>query len=152
ASRMTVIVPTLHPQIYASVFVWRDDTREVRTIFEPHDILHQPKFADSPFAPIIRSGGGIRRRLTGDRVMLDFPVVRDLHAEGATDYVAMPFRFSDGQMNVMSMTSFAPGGFSTDHLGRVFEVLPGLARFFEVFAQRRTAMTLLKTYLGHHTG
>jgi adenylate cyclase len=78
--------------------------------------------------------------------------VRDQKAENATDYVAMPFRFSDGQMNVMSMTSFAPGGFSTDHLGRVFEVLPGLARFFEVFAQRRTAVTLLKTYLGHRTG
>jgi len=46
----------------------------------------------------------------------------------------------------------AAGGFSTDHLGRVFEVLPALARHFEVFAQRRTAVTLLKTYLGHRTG
>jgi len=152
ASRMTVIVPTLHPQIYASVFVWRDDTREVRTIFEPHDILHQPKFADSPFAPIIRSGGGIRRRLTGDRVMLDFPVVRDLHAEGATDYVAMPFRFSDGQVNVVSMTSFAPGGFTTAHLGNVDEVLPALGRVFEVHAQRRISVGLLETYLGRTTG
>jgi adenylate cyclase len=50
------------------------------------------------------------------------------------------------------MTSFAPGGFSTDHLGQIFEVLPALARHFEVFAQRRTAVTLLKTYLGHRTG
>jgi adenylate cyclase len=79
-------------------------------------------------------------------------VVRDLHAEGATDYVAMPFRFSDGQVNVMSMTSFAPGGFSTAHLGQIFEVLPLLGRIFEVHAQRRTATALLETYLGRHTG
>jgi adenylate cyclase len=79
-------------------------------------------------------------------------VVRDLHAEGATDYVAMPFRFTDGQLNVMSMTSFAKGGFSAGDLGRIYEVLPLLARLFEVFAQRRTAVTLLETYLGRHTG
>jgi adenylate cyclase len=85
-------------------------------------------------------------------VKLDFPVVRDLHAEGATDYVAMPFHFADGQLNVMSMTSFAKGGFSTSDLGRVYEVLPVLARLFEVHAQRRTAMTLLQTFLGRHTG
>ena len=150
-SRMTIIIPALHPQVFATVLVWRDDAG-AKTIHEPHDILFTPRFKDSPFALILRGAGGVRRRMERADAKLDFPVVRDLKAEGATDYVAMPFRFSDGQMNVLSMTSFAPGGFSTDHLGRVFEVLPGLARYFEVFAQRRTAMTLLKTYLGARTG
>ena len=150
-SRMTIIIPALHPQVFATVLVWRHDTG-AKTIHEPHDILHTPRFKDSPFALILRGAGGVRRRIERADAKLDFPVVRDLKAENATDYVAMPFRFSDGQMNVMSMTSFAPGGFSTDHLGRVFEVLPALARHFEVFAQRRTAVTLLKTYLGQRTG
>lgn len=150
-SRMTVIIPALHPQVFATVLVWRDDAG-ARTIQEPHDILHTPRFKDSPFALILRGAGGVRRRIERPDCKLDFPVVRDLKAEKATDYVAMPFRFSDGQLNVMSMTSFAPGGLSTDHLGRVFEVLPALARYFEVFAQRRTAVSLLKTYLGHRTG
>jgi uncharacterized protein (DUF427 family) len=121
-SRMTLIIPALHPQVFATVLVWRDDGG-ARTIHEPHDILHTPRFKDSPFALILRGAGGVRRRIERPETKLDFPVVRDLKAEHATDYVAMPFRFSDGQMNVMSMTSFAPGGFSTDHLGRVFEVL-----------------------------
>lgn len=150
-ARMTVIVPTLHPQVFATVFVWRDDSG-AKTIYEPHDILRQPKFSDSPFAPILRGAGGVRRKLEDPGVKLDFPVVRDLRAEGATDYVAMPFRFADGQLNVMSMTSFARGGFSTAHLGQVFEVLPMLGRLFEVFAQRRTAVALLETYLGRRTG
>jgi len=151
-SRMTVIIPTLHPQIFATVLVWRDDDREVRVIYEPHDILHQPKFADSPFAPIIRGAGGVRRRLEGNDVKLDFPVVRDLHEEGATDYVAMPFRFADGQINVLSMTSFVEGGFTTADLGHLYEVLPTLGRLLEVHAQRRVAIGLLETYLGRYTG
>jgi class 3 adenylate cyclase/uncharacterized protein (DUF427 family) len=150
-SRSTVIIPTLHPQVAATVFVWRDDSG-VKTIHEPHDVLHLPRFQDSPFAPILRGAGGVRRHLESPDAKLDYPVVRDLHAEGATDYVAMPFRFADGQLNVMSMTSFARGGFSTAHLGQIYEVLPMLGRLFEVFAQRRTAVVLLETYLGRRTG
>ena len=150
--RMTVIIPTLHPQVFATVLVWRADDPEVKIILESHDILHQPKFADSPFAPIIHGAGGVRRRLEGDDVKLDFPVVRDLHEEGATDYAAMPFRFSDGQINVLSMTSFTPGGFTTAHLGQIHEIMPVLGRLFEVHAQRRTSISLLETYLGRHTG
>ena len=152
ADRMTIIIQTLHPQVFATVLVWRADDPEVKIIQESHDILHQPKFADSPFAPIIRGAGGVRRRLEGDDVKLDFPVVRELHEEGATDYAAMPFRFSDGQINVLSMTSFAEGGFTTAHLGQIHEVLPVLGRLFEVHAQRRTSISLLETYLGRHTG
>jgi adenylate cyclase len=150
--RATLIMPTLHPQIFATVLVWRADTPGIRTVYEPHDILQQPRFADSPFAPIIRGAGGVRRPLEDPACPLDFPVVRDLKAEGASDYVAMPFRFSDGETNVMSMTSFARGGFSTAHLGQVFEVLPLLARLLEVHAARRTATALLEIYLGRHTG
>jgi adenylate cyclase len=150
-SRMTVIIPTLHPQVFASVFVWREDAA-VKTIYEPHDILQQPKFRDSPFALILRGAGGVRRRLERADAKLDFPVVRDLKAEGATDYVAMPFRFADGQLNVLSMTSFAKGGFSTDDLGRIYEVLPLMGRLLEVHAQRRTAVALLETFLGQRTG
>ena len=46
----------------------------------------------------------------------------------------------------------APGGFTTAALGNVFEVLPALARLFEVHAQRRISVGLLETYLGRHTG
>ena len=150
-SRMTVIMPTLHPQVFASVLVWREDTG-VRVVYEPHDILHQPKFKASPFAPILRGAGGVRRRMEEAGCKLDYPVVRELHAEGATDYVAMPFRFADGQLNVLSMTSFAAGGFSAGHLGAVYEALPLLGRLLEVFAQRRTAVGLLETFLGRRTG
>ncbi|MFT4562366.1 MAG: adenylate cyclase [Gammaproteobacteria bacterium] len=151
-ARGTVIIPTLHPQIFATVLAWRHDTPGIKTIYEPHDILLQPKFADSPFAPIILGEGGVRRQLESPDCDLDFPSVRELHSEGATDYAAMPFRFSDGQINVMSITSFAKGGFGTAHLGEIYEVLPMLARMFEVHALRRTATVLLDTFVGPRIG
>ncbi|MGH8764494.1 MAG: DUF427 domain-containing protein, partial [Burkholderiales bacterium] len=151
-ARGTIIIPTLHPQTYATVFVWRADTLGVRVVYEPHDLLQQPRFADSPFQPIIRGAGGVRRRLEDAGVELDFPIVRELRAEGATDYLAAPFRFSDGQINVLSLTSFTRGGFSAGQLGHLYEIMPMLGRVFEVHAQRRIATVLLETYLGRHTG
>lgn len=151
-ARGTIIIPTLHPQTYATVFVWRADTPGVRVVYESHDLLRQPRFADSPFVPIIGGAGGVRRRLEDAGATLDFPILRDLHAEGATDYVAVPFRFSDGQINVMSLTSFTPGGFSAAQLGQLYEIMPMLGRVFEVHAQRRVSIVLLETYLGRHTG
>ena len=72
--------------------------------------------------------------------------------EGATDYVAMPLRFSDGQINILTMVSDRPGGFSTDELGQLYEVLPTLSRLLEAHAQRISALTLLRTYLGSNAG
>src|SRR5262249_8789908 len=46
----------------------------------------------------------------------------------------------------------APGGFTTAHLGNVYEVMPLLGRLFEVQAQRRISVGLLDTYLGRATG
>src|SRR5919204_421984 len=65
-ARMTVIIPTLHPQVFATVFVWREESG-VRTVYEPHDVLQQPKFQASPFAPILRGAGRVRRRAHGRR-------------------------------------------------------------------------------------
>ena len=61
-------------------------------------------------------------------------------------------RFSDGQINIVSMSSRAPGGFTVGDLGRLYEILPLLSRLLEVQALKMTASTLLGTYLGKNTG
>ena len=78
--------------------------------------------------------------------------MHDLIEEGATDYVALPLRFSDGQINVLTLISDEPGGFSTGQLGHLYEVLPNLGRLFEAHAQRISSLTLLQTYLGRNAG
>jgi len=150
--RMNLLVGTLNPLLMGTAYIWRRDKGEVDVRTLRHDRSNTPAFLNSPLVHIYRGLGGIRRRLDIADPRLDYPILKDLKEEGATDYVAMPLHFSDGQINVITLTSDRPGGFTTSDLGKIYEVLPVLSRFLEVQALRRTTRSLLDTYLGRHTG
>jgi class 3 adenylate cyclase/uncharacterized protein (DUF427 family) len=150
--RLALIIRTLHPQLLGTAYHWRRDQDVLEEIKVPHSSLQQSSYLDSPLVPIFEGAGGIRRRMDVANPQLDFPILKDLHAEGATDYVAMPLLFSDGQTNALTLASDRPGGFTTEDLGQIYEILPVLSRLIEVHAMRHTAKTLLDTYLGAHTG
>lgn len=57
----------------------------------------------------------------------------------------MPTRFSDGQLNILTLVADAPEGFETSQLGHLHEVLPLLSAVFEVHSQRRLSGVLLDT-------
>jgi uncharacterized protein (DUF427 family)/class 3 adenylate cyclase len=150
--RANLLVRTLHPQVMGALHVWtRDEDRVVRSELS-HRVREAENFLASPFAHIFEGHGGVRRRLTGPDAKLDFPILRELAAAGATDYVALPLTFSDGQRHALTLAADAPGGFDTTSLGHIHELLPLLSRLMEVHLQRHTARTLLDTYLGHGTG
>jgi len=150
--RLRVMIRTLHPQLLASVYSWQSDRDEIEISQPSYEVLEKREYQASPFALILRGEGGIRRRLDGPAPKLDFPILEELHDQGATDYVAMPVKFSDGQLNIITLVSCAPGGFSTEDLGQLYEILPMLARLLEVHALHRTAASLLDTYLGRNAG
>lgn len=149
---MRLFVRTLNPQLFARFYSWRRDGDEVVEREATHAGARSDQFLDSPFALIINGQGGVRRRLEGANPHLDFPILADLLEEGATDYVAVPLKFSDGQINVLTLISDVPGGFSTDQLGHLYEILSNLGRLLEAHAQRISSLTLLRTYLGQNAG
>jgi len=150
--RATLLVRTLHPQVMGALHVWtRDDDRVVRSELS-HRVREAENFLASPFAHIFDGHGGVRRRLTGPEATLDFPIVRELAEAGATDYVALPLTFSDGQRHALTLATDAPAGFEVASLGHIHELLPLLSRLMEVHLLRHTARTLLDTYLGRGTG
>jgi len=149
---LRLFVRTLNPQLFARFYSWRRDGDEVVEREATHAGAQSEQFLDSPFALIIDGQGGVRRRLEGVNPRLDFPILEDLIKEGATDYVAVPLKFSDGQINVLTLVSDEPGGFSTDQLGHLYEILPNLGRLLEAHAQRISSLTLLRTYLGQNAG
>ncbi len=151
-SRMNVVIPTLHPQMASNAFVWRRGETVVDERDFPHYGLQSEAYLKSPLMPIFEGAGGIRRRLEGPNPTLDYPILQDLIEAGSTDYVAMPMRFSNGKINVLTLATDRPGGFTTDHLGQIHEVLPILSRLLEVHAMHRMSRTLLDTYLGAYTG
>jgi len=150
--RLTVSIRTLHPQVTAFTQHWHSVTGELVELEHDFEILQSPEYLNSPLLPIFEGAGGLRRRLDIKEPLFDFGILSELHAEGATDYVAMPLHFSDGQINALTICSDRPGGFTTADLGHVYEVLAVLGRIYEVHALQRKAAGLLDTYLGPHAG
>jgi len=150
--RLRLFIRTLNPQLYATLFTWQRGVDGISEFHPSHEDMYEPRFADSPIVYILNGEGGVRRKLEGEDTNLDFPVLEDLQQKGATDYVAMPLRFSDGQINILMLVSDRPGGFSTEHLGQLFEILPNLSRLLEAYAQRVSSLSLLQTYLGTDAG
>lgn len=150
--RLRLLIRTLNPQVVGFGYTWQRGTAEIVESSASHDDIQSTQYLNSPFAAILNGEGGVRRRLEGPNARIDFPVLEDLIQEGATDYVAMPMLFSDGQINVVTLVSDQAGGFSTEDLGYLHEILPSLGRNFEAHAQRVSALTLLKTYLGRSAG
>lgn len=150
--RLALIVRTLHPQLLGNAYRWHRGSETSNQTEVPYEALTSSAYLNSPLVPIFDGVGGIRRRLEGDNPVLDFPILRDLQADGATDYVAMPLPFSNGQANALTLTTDEPGGFSTRDLGHIYEILPLLSRLFEVHALRQMSRSLLDTYLGAYTG
>ncbi|MEE9606896.1 MAG: DUF427 domain-containing protein [Myxococcota bacterium] len=150
--RLNLMVRTLHPQVMGRSHVWSRDSDTVEERVLSHDRAREAAFLESPFVPVFEGRGGARRRLEGPDAQLDFPILRDLRNQGATDYVAMPLTFSDGQNHALTLATDRPGGFETRDLGHIHEILPIVSRLVEVQAMHHTARSLLDTYLGMHTG
>jgi adenylate cyclase len=150
--RLRVTIRTLHPQYLGTSYTWFRGQPELEAYQPPHEIVGQDRFLKSPYAPIFEGAGAIRRRLDRPGEPLDFPILEEIRALGATDYVAMPLVFTDGRINAITFATDRPGGFSSAELQTLNQALPVLARLYEVHALRRTAETVLTTYLGRRSG
>jgi len=151
-TRLRLTLRTLHPQLVGVTYTWERDKEEVELFEAPHSILGTDEYRQSPYAAIFEGAGGMRQRLEGPDMEFKYPILEELRAGGATDYVAMPFYFRDGQVNAMTLATDCPGGFTPDQLEYVYDALPALGKVVELHAMQRTARTLLETYLGRHTG
>jgi adenylate cyclase len=96
----------------------------------------------------------MRRRMGDVHPRGEFPVVDELAARGATDYLAFLTRAGpDGwhreiEGMLSSWTTDAPGGFTDAQIELVAAMLPTLALAFTLRTTRQTARTLVTTYLG----
>jgi adenylate cyclase len=148
--RVGAFVRTLHPDAYGRSFVWRPGA-DVVISTAGFDLPESPQFTQSPLAILYASGHEVRYRLD-DPETRRFPFFDDMREEGVTDYIALPMPFTDGTMHATSWTTKAPGGFTDAHLAALRAIVPPFARLGEIFAMRRTAASLLDTYVGNRAG
>ncbi len=150
--RMRVSLRLLHPQFLGTTYTWLRPTDEVEEFLPAHEILQTEAYLRSPYVAIFEGAGAVRRRLDGPGSAVDFPILDELKAQGVTDYVAMPLVFSDGKINAVTFACDRPGGFTAAELETIDGMLPVLSHVLETHALRRTARTILDTYLGKHSG
>lgn len=150
--RTSLFLPTLHPQASGTGIVWWRGRPGPQELMILRGIEATPAFRDSPLPIILNGAAAIRARLDIPDVRLEFPVLHDLKADGATDYVAMPLVFHTGQINFATWVSDRPGGFSSDELAVIYDLLPALALRIEVLERHRLMGQLMEMYLGRNAG
>ena len=146
--RVVLSARAMHPQLFGRTITWErgcDCTTE-RERF--HGIESTPEYLESPVRVIYEGAGALRRRLEGADAVLDFPILAELKAQGATDYVIMPLETRAGGRNFISWVTDKPGGFSAECLSILYDLLPAIALVSELFATRRMGRDLLNVYLG----
>jgi adenylate cyclase len=148
--RVGLFIRTLHPDVFGRSFIWRLG-QAVEAGAADFTLPDTEEFQTSPLHVAIATSTVVRHRLT-QNAPLHSLVLEDLRAQGITDYVAFPLIFTDRTVHVISMQTKELAGFSEGEIAALTKIVPPLARVVEVETLRRTAATLLDTYVGNRTG
>jgi adenylate cyclase len=149
--RVGVFIRTLHPEIFGRNFIWRQGANEVEVGTVDFEIQETPEFKRSPLSLVFNQGIEVRADPNGPDVER-FPFLQDLREEGATDYLAMPLHFLDNTIHAMTLTTRQAGGFTAPQVAALRAMAKPLTRITEIITLRRTATTLLDTYVGNRAG
>ena len=161
--RSFVTFRVLHPRFAVLSLIWRREERSGSV--ERIETLHEEAFTSedwkqSPINHMLESQiPFLRRRLSGEEALLDFPVCRDLERQGASDYVAwmIPFKRAndpgphlDGVIG--SWATDRPTGFSDGEIRSLQRIQQRLVVALKVQIKQQIAHTVLATYLGMDAG
>jgi adenylate cyclase len=150
-SRVTTGVPILHPQIFSFSGLWQlgKGVTERSYRSEP-DVA--ATLSNSPIGIAYQGRGPLRCDLSAPPQEREFAILAELRREGMTDYIVHSVPFADGSYKALSLATTRPGGFNGDELALFEAMIPAIAFNLEVQALRRTARTLLDTYVGRQSG
>jgi adenylate cyclase len=152
---------TLHPIVQGRIFEWRRNWgHAVEAAYDRSEGLESDeRWLRSPPYYLTRTGARkLRRRLEDGYRSGEFPIVDDLRAEGATDYLAAITSFgpdrSIGAMDCAysSWATDRPGGFRDSDLTALESLLPFLTLAMKSASVTRIAEAVIETYLGRDAG
>jgi adenylate cyclase len=114
--RVTLELRTLHPQYLGANFVWWRTTGRTVLTFVTHEVQDLFGDEDNPVRRVLVGGETLRRRVDIADHELDFPVLHDLKAEGATDYFALPIKSSFGTNYMATYVTDRLDGFTASEI------------------------------------
>jgi adenylate cyclase len=147
--RLAYFQITIHPEFAGKGYVWRRG-KGVEVGIRPHGDNQDKEYRDNPLPVVFEQQKTVRVRL--QQVEPQAPLLRELKADGATDYVALPLIFSTGHVDALSVVSDHPDGFSMSDLDRMFLLQFAFTRIVETHSLRDMAVNLLNAYVGRAAG
>src|SRR6516165_1212473 len=150
--RTTLELRTLHPQYLGATFVWWRTSGRTLLRFVTHEVQDLYGHEDNPIRRVLIGGETLRRRVDIADDQLDFPILHDLKAEGATDYFALPIKSSFGTNYMATYATERPGGFTENEIFDLTRVSQRLGLLADLRNHRRIAGNILAAYLGSKTG
>jgi adenylate cyclase len=150
--RTTFHLRTLHPQYLGATFVWWRTTGQTVQTFVTHEAQDLYGHEDNPVRRVLVGGETLRRRVDVADDELDFPILHDLKAAGATDYFALPVKSSFGTNYMVTYVTDRIGGFTAQEISDLKRVTRRLPLLADLRNHRRIASNILNAYLGPKTG
>ncbi len=153
--RATVGALLVHPLLDATLVIWRPDHGAHIDDTPRPTVRGNEAWRGSPFHELEQAGAHVRRlRLSQGEGVAEYPVLRDLAADGATDYLVLRTRLAPGVTLGQGTSVFSSWstdraeGFAAPELDRIQGIAPLLAVVTAAALGTATAGTLLATYLG----
>ena len=151
--RVTLHASTLHPQYLGVTFTWFRTTGQSDLRMVAHELADKIRDEDNPVVRVVRGGETLRRRIEAADAVLDFPILHDLKAQGATDYLALPVASAHLARNYMvTYVTDRPGGFTESEIADLTRVSQRLPVLVDMHNQKAISRNVLNAYLGEKTG
>ncbi|NBN77382.1 adenylate/guanylate cyclase domain-containing protein [Microvirga tunisiensis] len=149
--RITTGITLLHPNVRAESAIWTTDgERALRRYMEAENL--EEAYNSSPLKVVYVEGRTVRVRITPEPEGWEYGIIPDLRADGYTDYIALPMPFTDGSRKALTVATKAPGGFTLSHVAVFETIVRPIGLICELNTLRRTAETVLNTYVGPRAG
>ncbi|MEZ0000504.1 adenylate/guanylate cyclase domain-containing protein [Sinorhizobium fredii] len=150
-ARATLHFRIHHPQWIGARILWRKGLAEAEIDTYEYGEEDSSRYLNSPLHEFNNGTDEVRRHLDDPTAEgPDYPLYDELRADGLTDYMIWPLYHTLGKRHAISFASDRPGGFDTDDIAFLADILPALALVSEIRLKNRMARTLLETYVGPH--
>lgn len=154
--------PTLHPLFRAETLLWRDGEPMDFQQFH-HQDSDSEEWRRSPIKWMLDNGIGVmRRRLAGPDPQLDFPLLKELEADGYTDFLGLRtamsgdvgavLRHRDAFGLYVTWAADRPTGFSDGDIDALLRLQRYVAVACKTALQPRMTKNIANTYLGETVG
>ena len=150
-ARGTLFFDAHNPQWLGARILWHEGVAgsDLRTF--DYGVEDRPDYQNSPMFEVGNGVTEVRQLLhTGVATSKRYPIYDELTENAYTDYVAWPLNHTRGKRHAVTFASKAPGGFTSQALDYLRDLLPVLALVSEIRLKNRLARTLLETYVGPH--